>query len=307
MTFTETFNVEATAPFDFDLTAEIFGNGDPQIRTYKNNVFSQTLKLDKQLALIKVASSGTIETPKLGIEIYANHPVTSQDKRKAKDLIRFVFNLDFDIASFYIEIKNDPVMTKIAKQLYGLRNPTTPTVFESLVDSIIEQQISIKVAIALEEKLTKKVGDRLDINGETYFSFPTPKTLAGASADEIQQVGLSRRKAEYIRGAAEQIVAGKLDLERIGNQENTEEIIKELDAVRGIGVWTAELTMLRGMKKLDALPADDLGIRRVISTYYCGGRPIKAAEARQIAEAWGRFKGLAAFYLIMAEIRGVSI
>jgi DNA-3-methyladenine glycosylase II len=175
------------------------------------------------------------------------------------------------------------------------------------VDSIIEQQISIKVAVALEEKLTKKVGDRLDINGETYFSFPTPKTLASASVDEIQQVGLSRRKAEYIHGAAEQIIAGKLDLERIENRENAEEIIKELDAVRGIGVWTAELTMLRGMKKLDALPADDLGIRRVISTYYCGGRPIKAAEARQIAEAWGRFKGLAAFYLIMAEIRGVSI
>ena len=54
-----------------------------------------------------------------------------------------------------------------------------------------------------------------------------------------------------------------------------------LDAVRGIGVWTAELTMLRGMQRLDMLPADDLGIRRVISNYYCGGKPIKVDEARQ--------------------------
>jgi DNA-3-methyladenine glycosylase II len=98
-----------------------------------------------------------------------------------------------------------------------------------------------------------------------------------------------------------------LDLERLKSQENAEEIIKELDAVRGIGVWTAELTMLRGMQRLDVLPGDDFGIRRVISTYYREGRPIKAAEARKIAKAWGRYKGLAAFYLIIAEVSGITL
>ena len=163
------------------------------------------------------------------------------------------------------------------------------------------------MAIALEEKLVEKFGDRLEMDGEDYFAFPMPQKIAGASVDEIQQVGLSRRKAEYIRGAAELIVAGKLDLERLKSQKDAEEIIRELDAVRGIGVWTAELTMLRGMHRLDMLPADDLGIRRVISTYYCGGRGIKAAEAREIAEAWKRYKGLAAFYLITAEVRDITI
>ena len=56
------------------------------------------------------------------------------------------------------------------------------------------------------------------------------------------------------------------------NEENPDRIISELDEIRGIGVWTAELTMLRGMQKLDALPADDFGIRRVISRYYCDSR-----------------------------------
>ena len=64
--------------------------------------------------------------------------------------------------------------------------------------------------------------------------------------------------------------------------------------------------MLRGMQKLDALPADDLGIRRVISRYYCGGKPIKTEEAREIAKPWGRWKGLAAFYLIIAEVKDIS-
>jgi DNA-3-methyladenine glycosylase II len=307
MTFTEILKVEATAPFNFDLTAQIFQNSDKQIRTYRDGVFSQILKLNRQLALVKVTSTGTIEQPELTAELKANNPLTLEDKRKARETIKLIFDLDLDLGSFYEEIKGDPAMSQIAKLLYGLKNPTTPTVFEALVDSIVEQQISIKVAIALEEKLSKKMGERLDIDGNCYFAFPTPQTLASVGVKEIQQVGLSRRKAEYIQEAAQLMVDGKLNLEGLKSHKSAEEITLKLDEVRGIGVWTAELTMLRGMQKLDALPADDFGIRRVISRYYCDGRPIKAVEAREIAEAWGRWKGLAAFYLIMAEIKGLQL
>ncbi len=100
---------------------------------------------------------------------------------------------------------------------------------------------------------------------------------------------------------------GKLHLEQLKNQQDPERIIAELDEIRGIGVWTAELTMLRGMQKLDALPADDFGVRRVISRYYRHGKPIKTAEAREIAKAWGRWKGLAAYYLIIAEVKGIVV
>jgi DNA-3-methyladenine glycosylase II len=89
--------------------------------------------------------------------------------------------------------------------------------------------------------------------------------------------------------------------------EKTSDIIEELDKVKGVGVWTAELTMIRGMQRLEALPADDLGLRRTISHFYCGGKQITGNEARRIAEDWGRWKGLAAYYLIMAESLNVSV
>ncbi len=307
MAFIETFAIEAAAPFDFDLTAQIFRNGDKQSRTYQEGVFTLVLKLSNQLVLVKVASAGTVEKPVISVDLAANNPITAQDKKTAIEKIKFFFNLDFELNAFYREIKDDPVISQIARQLYGLKNPTTPTVFESLVDSIVEQQISIKVAIALEEKLVKKFGDRLKIENGDYFAFPMPQNIAGATVDEIQQVGLSRRKAEYIHGAAQLVVDGKLDLENMKSNPDSEKIISELDEIRGIGVWTAELTMLRGMQKLAALPADDLGIQRVISRYYCGGRLIKAAEAREIAKRWGTWKGLAAFYLIIAEVKNLSI
>src|SRR5208283_5579130 len=147
----------------------------------------------------------------------------------------------------------------------------------------------------------------LSLNGETYYAYPTPQNIASSCIEEIRNCGLSQRKAEYIQGTAQLIVDGKLDLEHLKTQQNPEEIISELDEIRGIGVWTAELTMLRGMQKLDALPADDLGIRRVISRYYRDGKPIKADEAREIAKSWGRWKGLAAFYLIIAEVKDIKV
>jgi DNA-3-methyladenine glycosylase II len=307
MTFTETFLVRALAPFNFDLCAQIFSPGDAEIRSYSNGEFHQVLRLNDNLVFIKLVSEGTTEKPVISVELKSVQPISRRDIQTSREAVNFIFNLDFDLCSFYKDVENDSAMHKIAQQLYGLKNPTTPTVFESLVDSIVEQQISIKVAHTIEQRLVKKFGETLVIDGITYFSYPRPENIANASIEEVQQVGLSQRKAEYIHGASQLIANGKLDLESMKNEKNSEHIIEELDEVRGIGVWTAELTMLRGMQKLDALPADDFGIRRVISRYYCDGKPIKTAGAREIAKAWGRWKGLAAYYLIVAEAKGIKV
>jgi DNA-3-methyladenine glycosylase II len=232
MTFKENFSIIATAPFDFDLTAQIFSSSDKQIRTYTNGQFSQVIRLDKKLALVKLTSMGTVKQPNIVVELRTNDPLTLQDKKQAEEAVKWIFNLDFALNSFYEEIKNEPTMLAITQQLYGLKNPTTPTVFEALVDSIVEQQISIKVAITLEEKLTKKLGTRLELDEGVYFAFPTPQNLASARIEEIQQVGLSRRKAEYIQEAAKLIVNGKLDLEQLRNYKSPQEIISKLDGVR---------------------------------------------------------------------------
>ena len=215
--------------------------------------------------------------------------------------------MNFDLAPFYEQVKTDKVMACLTQKLKGLKSPTTQTVFEALIDSIVEQQISLKVANGMEKKLTKKFGDTLGLESEVYYAYPTPQKLASASSEELRQCGLSFRKAEYIKSVSTLIMEGKLDLEKLKNYDSADEIIRELDRVRGVGVWTAELTMLRGMQRLEALPADDLGLRRVISHYYCGGKVITSAQARQIAKNWGKWKGLAAYYHIVAEMLGIEV
>ena len=307
MTFKETFAFTILAPFSLDLSAIVFSNGDCHVRGYQNGVFTQVLCLKDQLVLAQAKQVGDVHHPALEVELQSNQQITRQTKQAAQDALTYIFSLNFPLEAFYSQTQNDSTMRQITRQLCGFKFPTTPTAFEGLVDAIVEQQISIKVARTIEERLAARLGDRIEIDGEAYSAFPTPQKIAGVSLDEVQGCGLSRRKAEYIQNAAKLIVEGTLDLEAMKQNPNDEETIRALDEIKGIGVWTAELTVLRGMQRYDVLPADDFGLRRVISTYYREGVPIKAPEAREIAMAWGKFSGLAAFYLIVAEVKGIQV
>jgi DNA-3-methyladenine glycosylase II len=304
--FAEKLEIVALPPFRFDLSAEIFANGDRQIRAYEKGMFRQIIRADGKLILVTVESAGTVDKPKLSAEFRSDRELTQKDKKKAEGAISVLFNLNFDLAPFYEQVKADKIMACITQKLRGLKSSTTQTVFEALIDSIVEQQISLKVANGIEKKLIKKFGDTLGVEGEVYYAYPTPQKLASASSEELRQCGLSVRKAEYLKGVSKLVADGKLDVEKLKNYDSADEIIRELDRGRGVGVWTAELTMLRGMQRLEALPADDLGLIRTISYYYCNGKMITPAETRQIAKGWGKWKGLAAYYLVIAEMLGTE-
>jgi len=307
MTHTEKIVVEALSPFSFDLSSEIFANGDRQIRRYENGRFWQVIRVNDKLFLATVEAAGTIDKPKVSAELKSDSAITAEEKKTAAEAVKALFSLDVDLKPFYETVKDDQVMATVTRRLWGLKSPTTPTVFEALVDAIVEQQISIKVANTIEARITKKFGDVLDLEGNVYYVHPTPQHLAAVSTEELRQCGLSFRKAEYIKGVATLIAEGKLDLENFRNYERSEQIIKELDEIRGIGVWTAEFTILRGMQRLEALPADDLGLRRMISRYYRDGKVIPSAEARRIAKNWGDWKGLAAYYLVVADMKDIKL
>lgn len=304
--FTKKITIDPIPPFNSELTLNLFAHGDKQIRFYGNGQFHQVLRIYDNLVLVNLTSEGSINEPTIKVTLRSNGALSTKDVSKAQETIRYIFNLDLNLSSFYEDVKTDLVMNKITQLLRGLKSPTTQTVFEAFVDSIVEQQISIKVANLIEAKLTKKFGDALSLAGEVYYAYPVPQTLASASVEEIRSCGLSQKKAEYIKGASTLISEKSLDLEGL-KSKTSEQVITELDEIRGIGIWTAELTMLRGMKMFDAFPADDFGIRRVISTYYRNGEAITSAEARKIAQGWGSWKGLAAYYLIVAEIMGLKL
>jgi DNA-3-methyladenine glycosylase II len=291
--------IEPVPPFDLDLSARIFSEGDGRIRRYEAGRYWQVIRLNERLALATVRSTGTVDDPVIFVELEPDGGISGQEETAARTSIIKIFNLNLDLRPFYERVKVDEIMSRLSEALRGLHSPSTTSAFEALIDSIIEQQISLYAAWSVQRRLTEGFGDVLVLGERRYYAFPTPNRLASATIEELRACGLSRRKAEYIRDAS-RLVADGLDLEGLKVRKD-EEIVEELRRIRGVGLWTAELTLVRGMQKFDAIPADDLGIRRAISHYYYDDRKISGAKARRTAEQWKGWRGLASFYLIMAE------
>ena len=258
------------------------------------------------MVLITVRSLGSVDKPELSVSIKPDNELNKKDNVLARKILTSIFNLDFDLKYFYEDMHEDSIMSKLILKLLGLNSHTTPTFFEAIVSSIIEQQISLKAARSIETKMIKEFGNILQLDGETYYSFPTPETLSNLEKEDLREYGLSFRKAEYVIDLSKCIEENKLDLNEL-KTKSTSEIISELLKIRGIGVWTAELAVIRGIHRLVALPADDIGLRRVVSHYYNNYEPISADELRRIAKGWGKWSGLAAFYLVVADIMSIKI
>jgi DNA-3-methyladenine glycosylase II len=294
-----------TAPYDFDLSARIFANGDDSFRSYKEGVFSCVLRGSRGLTLCMVSSTGSVDRPELSLRTYRNGGAEPE----AGDIIKKVgsiLNLELDLKPFYRMAANDPLLAKLTKELRGLKSPTTETIFEALIDSIIEQQISLNVARTFEMRLIKKFGQSIEVSGSTHYAFPTSDVLSIADIADLRSLGLSNRKAEYVRDIAKASANGDIDLEGLRATEDASKVVEELTSLRGVGRWTAELVMIRGMARFEVAPADDLGIRRSISHFFFKGEPATAEMVRQLAKGWGAWGELAVFYVIMAEQYGVG-
>jgi len=296
--------ISPVPPFDFGLSAFIFTGGDPQIRSFSGEIFRQVIRVGDGLLLATVTGAGSVDRPAVRVRLDPR-PAREEGTTEAAEVVRRIFNLGLDVSPFAAAVRKDPVMSALARRFRGLKPPRTASVFEALVDSITEQQISLAAAHSMERRIIRTFGDTLSLDGTEYYAYPTPERLAQVSIGDLRACGLSGKKAEYILGIAGMIREGSLDLENHRRSEKTGAIINELTAIRGVGTWTAELTALRGLSRLDAIPADDLGIRRSISAFYSGGSKIDAAEARRIAGGWGAWKGLAAYYLVVAEMKGI--
>jgi DNA-3-methyladenine glycosylase II len=297
---------DCTLPFDFPLSAHILSDGDPHIAKYDGNVYRQVVRVGSRLVLAMVDVIGSVDAPQLRAAFTSDRSLSESDVTVALEVISSVFNAHLDVKPFYQTIRNDPVMTELSRKLRGLKNPVTTTVFQALFESIVEQQISLSVAHVLQRRVIKAFGDVLVVDRTKYYAFPRPERLALASVGSLRRCGLSRGKAEYVTDIAARIVAREVDLERLRQGTDTQVILDSLCSLRGVGTWTAELTAIRGLNRFDVIPADDLGLRRWIAHYYCNDRTLTSAEARGIAERWGKWKGLAGYYLVVAGLLYVT-
>jgi DNA-3-methyladenine glycosylase II len=159
--------------------------------------------------------------------------------------------------------------------------------YSTLVRSIVGQQLSTRAAAAIWGRLIDRFGGHA----------PTPEEVLADDPDELRTAaGLSHAKVKYLRSLAEHILDGSLQLDRLHDLPD-EEVTAELVAVKGIGVWSADMFLMFHLHRPDVLPAGDLGIRRAVMLHYGLPAMPKPAEVIELGEPWRPHRTLACVYL----------
>ena len=174
----------------------------------------------------------------------------------------------------------------IATRLERRKEERPPDAYGALLRAIVGQQLSTKAA----RTIYLRVLDLFD--GVT----PTPEQLLEAREEDLRGAGLSGRKTEYIRDLASHVLAGELELERLGELSD-EEVIEEIVAVRGLGRWTAEMFLIFHLQRPDVLSGGDLGIRKAIQIEYGLEEMPPPKRVIEIGEPWRPHRSLASLYL----------
>jgi DNA-3-methyladenine glycosylase II len=211
-------------------------------------------------------------------------------------VVQHLLGAPFQLDAFYAFAVFEPVLARTVESLRGLRPPLAPTPFESLVTSITAQQVSLRSAFAIRNRLIRRFGEeplQQSVAKSGVVAFPTRDAIAAAEEAELLALGFSRRKAAYVIGLAR----SDLDLDELSVLPD-EEVKSRLTALAGIGEWTADWFLARHLARPRAWPAGDLGLRKAVSAFYGDGRTYETEEVRALGARFEPFQNLTAHYLL---------
>jgi len=185
--------------------------------------------------------------------------------------------------------RRDPVLRQFIKQHGDCRLQRHTRYFETLVNSIVSQQLSVKAAETIFRRFVALYAPA---------KFPKPDQIVATSDETLRSVGLSSQKLSYIKDLAAKVDNGSVHLKRITKMSD-DEIITELTQVKGIGVWTVHMFLIFSLGRLNVLPVGDLGIKMAIQRAYGFSEMPKPVEIEAIAEQnkWHPYCSVASWYL----------
>lgn len=219
------------------------------------------------------------------------------DAATARAAARALFSLDHPIEQFYRLVRSEPVLRGTDRRFRGLRIPRDANVYEALLHSVLGQQVSVRAATAMKERLLARTGAFLEAGGVEVPRVPTPEELRALGVAGLRSTGMSRVKARSLLALAAAAEDGSMRPEELASLPLAS-AVATLDRLPGVGRWTAENALVRGVGRTDVFIAGDLGVRVALEEYRVLRRSAPEERARAWAErhypGWGSY---ATFYL----------
>jgi DNA-3-methyladenine glycosylase II len=289
----------ALPPFRLDLTVwALRRRPDNAVDTWDGRTYRRVLEVEGGTIELAAVQAGSSVAPRLTVTLTG----TRLDRRMeeaARAALARLLGTETDLSTFYRMAERDPLLRTLAARFRGLKPPRFPTLFECVVNAIACQQLTLTVGIRLLNRLAQAHGTTPE-NGALH-AFPVATRLGALAAEALRPLGFSSAKARSIIELAAAISAGTFDpsaIERLDDREALQALLR----LRGVGRWTAEYTLLRGLGRLHVFPGDDVGARNNLARWLDLPEPLDYARVQTAVRQWQPFAGLVYFHLLLANL-----
>lgn len=204
---------------------------------------------------------------------------------------------DRDLRPFYRAVKAIPWLDALATRMRGIKPPRYPTLWETIVNAVMFQQVSIHAASAILRRVVESLSKPLEYKGRKIYPFFEPADFLRTRSAELRKLGVSENKELTLNAVADALTSGMLveaDLEAM----STNDALARLMMLRGIGPWTAAVICLRGLGRLDVFPLEDSGVARSLADLSGQAN----ASVAQILDVLGEQRGMLYYHLLLGRL-----
>jgi DNA-3-methyladenine glycosylase II len=292
-----------TRPFRLDLTVwALRRRAKNAVDRWDDGRYSRVIVADGGPVRLTVIQATAGFGPTLTVTLESATRISARAAHDAGLRVQQMLGLAVDLQPFYQRARDDVVIGPLVERFCGVRPPRFPTVFEGLVNSIACQQVTLDLGIVLLNRLSERFGAPMVTQGAVQHAFPTPADLADAPEEAIRELGFSRQKTRAIQELSTQVADTTVDLARLEGLNNTE-AVADLSRIRGIGRWSAEYVLLRGLGRLDTFPGDDVGAQNNLQRLFHLADKPTYDQIRQLTSPWHPYEGLVYFHLLLDKLR----
>ena len=297
-----TFSIVPIAPFRLDLTAwALRRRKQNMVDRWDGATYRRVFIFDDVPVEVAIRQSGPSSTPQLNV-ILTGARVRPEFKAEAKSLVEKMFGLQVDLAPFYRMASQDAKLLVLVEKFWGVKPPRFPTIFETLANAFACQQLSLTVALGLLSRLAAVCGLSLKQQDGTHYAFPGPQDLLKVKPSIFRKLGFSDNKVRAFHELARGIVNGRINFESLERMDS-QAVIDSLLELRGVGRWTAEYVLLRGLRRLDVFPGDDVGARTRLAKWQNRKERLDYEGVARVTRRWQPYAGMVYFHMLL---RGLS-
>jgi len=283
--------IAPTAPYRLDLTAQALrrvGSNIVDVLT-PDGAYLRALRGDDCVNVIEVRQE---PDGLLAVRI------SGRGAAAHLETVRTLLGTDVDLRRWYRRVARFPWLAALARDLRGVKPPRYPDLWEALCNGIVFQQLSIAAASTIMRRLVDRFSEPLEHAGVPLRVFPGPDTIMQAGDPDLLGLGLSRQKVTYLKNAAAAVTSDAIASARIESLPTAEALI-ELQALSGIGRWSAANILLRGFGRLDVFPMGDTGVAQNIKLLSGDAH----ANLDEVLLGLGDMRGMLYFHLLLGKLR----